>query len=59
MEELGAALADKANEFRDVIKIGRTHLEDAVPMRLGQEFSGYAQQVNYAAGRVRAAAGEV
>ena len=35
----------KAREFHDVIKIGRTHLQDAVPMRLGQEFSGYAAQV--------------
>ena len=43
-----AALANpaaKAAEFHDVIKIGRTHLQDAVPMRLGQEFGGYAAQV--------------
>ena len=43
-----AALDRKAREFHDVIKIGRTHLQDAVPMRLGQEFSGYAQQVKNA-----------
>jgi fumarate hydratase class II len=42
----------KAREFHDVIKIGRTHLQDAVPMRLGQEFSGYEQQVKNAIGRV-------
>jgi fumarate hydratase class II len=45
MDRLHASLARKAQEFHDVIKIGRTHLQDAVPMRLGQEFSGYAQQV--------------
>jgi fumarate hydratase class II len=45
MARLQESLAGKAREFADVIKIGRTHLQDAVPMRLGQEFSGYAQQV--------------
>jgi len=55
MDELAAELSRKAGEFHDVIKIGRTHLQDAVPMRLGQEFSGYAQQVNKAAERVRVA----
>ncbi|MBZ5596002.1 MAG: class II fumarate hydratase [Acidobacteriia bacterium] len=45
MDRLQASLARQAGEFADVIKIGRTHLQDAVPMRLGQEFSGYAQQV--------------
>ena len=39
------ALDAKAKEFDDVVKIGRTHLQDAVPIRLGQEFGGYAQQV--------------
>src|SRR5437588_10706393 len=38
-------LAAKAEEFRDIIKIGRTHLMDATPLTLGQEFSGYAQQL--------------
>jgi fumarate hydratase, class II len=42
---LHASLARKAEEFKDVLKIGRTHLQDAVPMTLGQEFSGYARQV--------------
>ena len=50
--QLADALQKKATEFWDVIKIGRTHLMDATPVRLGQEFSGYAQQVRY--GRVRA-----
>src|SRR5437868_3579867 len=47
MEKLHGALAAKAKEFWDVIKIGRTHLMDATPVRLGQEFSGYAQQIAY------------
>ncbi len=42
MAELREAFADKANEFKDVLKIGRTQLQDAVPMTLGQEFSTYA-----------------
>ncbi len=45
LERLAAALEDKAREFDDVVKIGRTHLQDAVPVRLGQEFGGYARQV--------------
>src|SRR5256714_9150741 len=52
LEKLRAALDTKAKEFWDIIKIGRTHLMDATPVRLGQEFSGYAQQVAY--GRQRA-----
>ena len=52
MQELAGQLTRKAVEFQDVIKIGRTHLQDAVPMRLGQEFSGYARQVTQAADRV-------
>src|SRR5947209_13226006 len=55
MYALEQALLRKSHEFHDVIKIGRTHLQDAVPMRLGQEFSGYAAQVEYAADRVRMA----
>jgi len=45
LNSLGSALSGKAREFRDVVKIGRTHLQDAVPIRLGQEFGGYARQV--------------
>jgi fumarate hydratase class II len=48
------ALASKAAEFSDVLKIGRTHLQDAVPVTLGQEFSGYASQVDHGIRRVRA-----
>src|SRR5438067_7986 len=52
LEKLHAALETKAKEFWHIIKIGRTHLMDATPIRLGQEFSGYAQQVAY--GKARA-----
>jgi fumarate hydratase class II len=52
---LERSLARKAAGFDDVLKIGRTHLQDAVPMRLGQEFSGYARQVEAARERVEAA----
>jgi fumarate hydratase class II len=45
LEGLATALSRKATEFWDVIKIGRTHLMDATPVRLGQEFAGYARQV--------------
>ncbi|HYL36236.1 MAG TPA: class II fumarate hydratase [Bryobacteraceae bacterium] len=55
MAGLAASLARKAEEFRDIVKIGRTHLQDAVPMLLGQEFGGYGAQVELCAGRVRAA----
>src|SRR5437868_10778587 len=55
MQELEAALADKAREFDDVVKTGRTHLQDAVPIRLGQEFSGYARQLAASRGRVQQA----
>lgn len=46
VEELRAALAKKQEEYKDIIKIGRTHLQDAVPMTLGQEFSGYVAQID-------------
>jgi len=56
---LEAALAAKAREFADVRKIGRTHLQDAVPMTLGQEFSGYAHQVRLAQERLEAVRGRL
>ena len=55
METLRHSLARKAEEFHGVIKMGRTHLQDAVPMRMGQEFSGYARQVEAARERIEAA----
>jgi fumarate hydratase class II len=45
LEKLKAALSQKAREFKDILKMGRTHLQDAVPMTLGQEFSGFERQV--------------
>ncbi len=49
------ALAAKAEEFRDIIKIGRTHLMDAVPLTLGQEFSGYVDQLDHDLSRLQEA----
>jgi fumarate hydratase class II len=51
---LHAALSDKAQAFADIVKIGRTHLQDAVPVTLGQEFSGYAAQVGLGVKRIEA-----
>src|SRR5437773_672478 len=55
LQNLHAALETKAKESWHVMKIGRTHLMDATPVRLGQEFSGYAQQVAYATARAEKA----
>ncbi|HKS32044.1 MAG TPA: class II fumarate hydratase [Chthoniobacterales bacterium] len=55
LEKLLAALSSKAKEFDHIIKIGRTHLMDATPVRLGQEFGGYAQQVAFAKARTEKA----
>jgi fumarate hydratase, class II len=52
LDGLQRGLEDKAQEFWEVIKIGRTHLMDATPIRLGQEFSGYAKQVEHGKLRV-------
>lgn len=54
LNELHKALDDKAKEFEPIIKIGRTHLQDATPLTLGQEFSGYAQQIYNGIERVKA-----
>jgi fumarate hydratase, class II len=59
LEQLEASLQAKAGEFQDIVKAGRTHLMDAVPVTLGQEFSGYAAQVRLAALRVRNALPQV
>src|SRR5438132_4068223 len=53
--KLHGALDAKTKEFWDIIKIGRTHLMDATPVRLGQEFSGYAQQIAYGKDRAEKA----
>src|SRR5919197_2566657 len=59
MDGLAAALERKAVEFEDVVKAGRTHLMDAVPVTLGQEFGGYAAQVRLGAERIRGTLGRV
>lgn len=56
LNELHGALLDKAARFGEVLKIGRTHLQDATPIRLGQEFSGYASQVQHGIERLWRAA---
>ena len=54
LDKLAAGLEAKAAEFKDIIKIGRTHTQDATPLTLGQEFSGYAHQVRQGIARVGA-----
>ena len=56
MDRFAQALGRKAEEFSDVVKSGRTHLMDATPVTLGQEFGGYAAQIRRSETRVRAAA---
>jgi fumarate hydratase class II len=51
---LRTALAAKSEAFKDIVKIGRTHLQDATPLTLGQEFSGYVAQLDYAKGFIEA-----
>ena len=55
LDKLATALEAKAKEFKDIIKIGRTHTQDATPLTLGQEFSGYAQQIRNGIARVEMA----
>ncbi|MCI4662583.1 MAG: class II fumarate hydratase [Neomegalonema sp.] len=55
LDKLRGALADKSEAFKDIIKIGRTHTQDATPLTLGQEFSGYEAQVRHGIARVIAA----
>lgn len=55
LEHLAAALERKSTEFAQVVKAGRTHLMDATPVTLGQEFGGYAVQIRYGVERLRAA----
>jgi fumarate hydratase class II len=59
LEQLEGAFAAKAEAFKDIVKSGRTHLMDAVPVTLGQEFSGYAAQIRLGARRVRNALPQV
>jgi aspartate ammonia-lyase len=55
LDALVAALDDKGKEFHDILKSGRTHMQDAVPMRLGQEFTAYAGAIRRAAKAIRTA----
>ncbi len=59
LEQLEASFQRKSDEFADIVKAGRTHLMDAVPVTLGQEFSGYAAQMRLGARRVRGALHQV
>jgi fumarate hydratase class II len=59
LDRLASALEAKADEFDDVVKSGRTHLMDATPVRLGQEFGGYAAQIRKGTERVRRASDEL
>merc|ERR1719295_2199657 len=52
LKVIHGALSSKSDEFKDIIKIGRTHLMDATPLTLGQEFSGYAQQMAHGIARI-------
>ena len=54
LRKLMEALDDKAKEYADIIKIGRTHTQDATPLTLGQEFSAYVQQLEFGIQRVEA-----
>jgi len=53
LEHMHVALSNKSLAWNDIVKIGRTHLQDATPLTLGQEFSGYAEQVKLGIGRVQ------
>src|SRR6185437_16959463 len=57
--ELHRALLKKENAFAGIVKIGRTHTQDATPLTLGQEFSGYAAQVESGIARLRAAVRDI
>ena len=59
LDRLAGALEAKAAEFANLVKIGRTHLQDAVPMTLGAEFGGFARQIRLGAERVRAPFGRL
>lgn len=53
LKNLNRGLNTKAKEFHNILKIGRTHLQDAIPIRLGQEFEGYTQQVKFGIHRIQ------
>lgn len=59
MQELHKALSDKVQEFEGIIKVGRTHLQDATPLTLGQEFSGYVVQIEKGIERVKSTLSDI
>ncbi|MCG2901990.1 class II fumarate hydratase, partial [Escherichia coli] len=59
LDHLTAALAKKEKAFADIIKIGRTHTQDATPVTLGQEFSGYRAALEYARKRIEQSLADV
>lgn len=59
LEKLYEALSDKVHEFQNIIKVGRTHLQDATPLTLGQEFSGYTMQIKKGIERVKSTLSDV
>lgn len=59
LELLHKGLCEKSKEFQDIIKIGRTHTQDATPLTLGQEFSGYAKQIENGIMRVKSKLAQV
>src|SRR6266567_1487710 len=59
LQGLQQALQEKADAFMPIVKTGRTHLQDATPIRLGQEFLGYAGQIERGIARMRHAQGEL
>ena len=59
LDRLAASLEGKARDWADIVKIGRTHLQDATPLTLGQEFSGYVAQLRDAKRRLQAAEGDL
>ena len=59
LRALAAGLAEKATDFADIVKIGRTHTQDATPLTLGQEFGGYAHQIQQGIRRIEAALPEI
>ena len=59
LDQMAGSLESKAKDWADIVKIGRTHLQDATPLTLGQEFSGYVAQLRDAKRRLQAAEGDV
>src|SRR2546423_15649807 len=59
LDTLADAISEKASRYADTVKPGRTHLQDAVPITFGQEFSGWAERIRGAAARLRAGRAEL